>query len=48
MTQQNMPRIVIIDERFSKSLTLALNFTFVMISHSATFQLTILNAFFLC
>jgi hypothetical protein len=47
MTQQNMARMVIIDEEPNKSLTLALSYASVMTSHSlATFKLAILNAFF--
>jgi hypothetical protein len=42
-----MARLVTIDEWSNKSLTLALNSTFVMTSHSlTTFKLAILNAFF--
>jgi hypothetical protein len=47
MTQQNMAKMVIIDEKSNKSLTLALSYASVMTSHSlATFKLAILNAFF--
>ncbi len=47
MTQQNMVRMVTIDKMFNKSLTLVLNSTFEMTSHSwTTFKFAILNAFF--
>ncbi len=47
MTQQNMVKMVIIDYKFNKSLTLALNVTFAMIPHSlVAFKLTMLNAIF--
>jgi len=47
MTQQNMVRMVTIDKRSNKSLTLALNSTFEMTSHSwTTFKFAILNSIF--
>jgi hypothetical protein len=47
MTQQNMAKMVTTNYRFSNSLTLALNFAYLIIPHFLiTFKLPILKVFF--